>query len=209
MVERLAPEFLDNRRRETNHAALVGVHLHGEFLAAHPVLYWIMDDARALLSSLNDHHVPHLIIGAYAMAFHGYVRLTNDLDILLDPASDPVPALAAFGIADLFPVFPQESILRYGTAPNRIDLTNIIEGVSFSEAWPGRVQALLYGVPTHVIGLADLVANKLASGRIKDHLDGLRLLSVARRLTAEPAPCGLPAPSRSRGTSPSASSGRR
>lgn len=139
-----------------------------------------MDDAPGLLSCLNDYHVPHLVIGAYAMAFHGYVRLTCDFDVMLDPASDPVPALTAFGITDLA-AFPADAIVRYGDPPDRIDLTNIIEAVTFEEAWPDRVPAVFHGVPTHVIGLAALVTNKLQSSRLKDHLDGLRLLLVARQ----------------------------
>jgi hypothetical protein len=151
-----------------------------------------MDDACALLRSLNAHHVPHLVIGAYAMAFHGYSRPTCDFDVMLDPESDPVPALVAFGIAGLDP-FPPDAIVRYGDPDDyggRIDLTNIIEGVTFAESWPDRVSALFYGVsgmaiapvPTYVIGLAALVVNKLASHRCKDHLDGLRLLQVASRI---------------------------
>lgn len=142
-----------------------------------------MDDASKLLSCLNGHQIPHLVIGAYAMAFHGYARPTRDFDVMLDPASNPVPALVAFGITELVS-FPPDAIVRYGDPDDeegRIDLTNIIEAVTFQEAWPGRVPALFYGVPTHVIGLAALVANKLQSRRLKDHLDGLRLLQLARR----------------------------
>lgn len=138
-----------------------------------------MDDAPRLLSCFNDWRIQHLIIGAHAMAYYGYSRPTGDLDILLDPESDPVPALAAFGITDLAS-FPRDAIVRYGDPPDRIDLTNIIEGVTFQESWPGRVAALFYGVPTHVIPFAALVVNKLESHRRKDHLDGIRLLALCR-----------------------------
>jgi hypothetical protein len=139
-----------------------------------------MDDAPRLLFCLNAWRIHHLIIGAHAMAFYGYSRPTRDLDILLDPESDPAPALAAFGITDLLS-FPRDAIVRYGDPPDRIDLTNIIEGVTFSESWPGRVPALFDGAPTHVIPFAALVVNKLQSRRTKDHLDGVRLLQLARQ----------------------------
>jgi hypothetical protein len=147
-----------------------------------------MDDAPRLLSCLNDWQINHLVIGAHAMAFHGYSRPTCDFDVMLDPESDPVPALVAFGITDLAS-FPPDAIVRYGDPDDyggRIDLTNIIEAVTFAESWPDRVAARFYGVPTHVIGLAALVTNKLQSCRIKDHLDGIRLLQMVRRASLPP-----------------------
>lgn len=134
-------------------------------------------DTHDLLLALNSHRIPYLIIGAHALSFHGYHRPTRDLDLFIDPTADPIPALTAFGIPDLT-TFPTDSILRYGTPPHRIDLTNVIEHLSFSTAWPNRVPGDFYGVPVHFIGLADLWYNKIHARRAKDHMDAIRLVAT-------------------------------
>lgn len=124
------------------------------------------------------------------MIFHGRVRLTGDVDFFF--ASDSgnterlFSALRAFwegdvpGVGSASELAPRGLILQFGLPPNRIDLINEIEGVSFEEAWEGRVQAVLVGdgveTPFYYIGMEALIKNKRAAGRPKD-LDDLDYLS--------------------------------
>ena len=67
-------------------------------------------------------------------------------------------------------------VAQFGLPPNRIDILTGVSGLSFDLAWPNRVEGTLEGVRVPVLGMDDLIANKLASGREKDRADvrGLR-----------------------------------
>jgi len=65
----------------------------------------VQPDFRELLALFNDHRVSYMIVGGYALAFHGAPRFTGDLDIFIKPdhenATRIVSALDAFGFASL------------------------------------------------------------------------------------------------------------
>ncbi|MBT9588103.1 hypothetical protein IV102_32500 [bacterium] len=136
-------------------------------------------DFKDFLRSLNDHKVEYLVIGGYAVAFHGYPRPTGDLDVWVraNPlnASLVVAALRDFGFAtgdlnpDLF--LPSRSLIRMGYPPYRIEISTQISGVQFEACWIGRVVGELDGLSVPILGLMELRANKLASGRPKDLAD--------------------------------------
>jgi hypothetical protein len=147
----------------------------------------VQPDFRDLLSTFNAHGVEYLIVGAHALAAHGHVRATKDLDVWLRPtqenAARALGALAEFG-APLGQLTAEDlrqpgSILQIGVPPLRIDVMTTIDGVEFEAAWPNRVRTRFAEEPALVISLADLIANKKATGRAQDladveHLERLR-----------------------------------
>ena len=136
-------------------------------------------DFKEFLRLLNDHHVKYLLVGGFAVSFHGYTRTTNDIDFWVpmdrDNADRVIAALKEFGFdvpelkADLF--LEPNQIVRMGLEPIRIELTTTIDGVEFDDCYRRCVQSELEGIPVSVIDLPDLKMNKRASGRMKDLID--------------------------------------
>ena len=133
-------------------------------------------DFKDFLKLLNANRVEYLLIGGYAVGYHGYPRATGDMDIwvAVNPgnAEKIVVALKEFGFAvpelsaELF--LRQNQIIRMGLPPMRIELTTTISGVDFEECYAARVVAELDGVKVNLIDLKHLKINKKASGRYKD-----------------------------------------
>jgi hypothetical protein len=141
-----------------------------------------------MLSALSAEKAEFLVVGAHAMAAHGYPRATGDLDIWVHPTPGNAKrvwrALAAFG-APLGELSEAELaspgiVFQIGLAPCRIDLLTGIDGVEFPAAWPRRTAVQIGGTSVPVIGREDLIANKRASGRAKDLIDLARLESRPR-----------------------------
>lgn len=141
-------------------------------------------DFSAFLRLLNEHEVRYLLIGGYAVGYHGYVRATADMDIWVPReranSEHLVLALKEFGfdVPELTPdVFlAKDRILRMGNPPMRIKISTTIDGVTFNECYDDRVVAEWSDVSVNIISLAMLKTNKLASGRPQDiddleHLD--------------------------------------
>lgn len=136
-------------------------------------------DFKEFLRLLNAHEVEYLLIGGYAVNYHGYPRATADMDIWVavhPPNADRVvAALREFGfdLPDLSPelFLHQWQIIRLGMPPVRIEIATTISGVDFAECYAKRVQDTIDGVPVHLIGLYDLKLNKKASGRHQDLAD--------------------------------------
>ena len=136
-------------------------------------------DFKEFLRLLNVHKVEYLLIGGYAVSYHGYPRATADMDIwvAIHPANAGriVAALRDFGfdLPDLSPeLFLQQwQIIRLGMPPVRIEIATTISGVDFSECYASRVEDTLDGVPVHLISLDHLKVNKKASGRHQDLAD--------------------------------------
>lgn len=140
-------------------------------------------DLKDLLSAFNDQHVRYLIVGGYAFGVHAEPRATKDLDVFISndaQNSEAVyRALAQYG-APLHGLTPKDftdgSAFQVGQPPARVDLLQQIDGISFDEAWPNRIEGLIDGdTPAAVISKADLIRNKLASGREQDVLDVKKL----------------------------------
>ena len=140
-------------------------------------------DFREFLKLLNAHQVEYLLIGGYAVAYHGYPRATADMDIWIavhsQNAERIVTALKEFGfdLPELSPaLFLREGqMIRMGVPPVRIDIATTISGVSFAECYAARVADVLDEVDVNLISLPHLKANKKAAGRHKD-LDDLENL---------------------------------
>jgi hypothetical protein len=136
-------------------------------------------DFSELLALFNAHHVEYLIVGGYALAFHGAPRFTGDLDIFVRPeaanAQRILTALEAFGFASVG-LTPSDferpdQVVQLGVPPVRIDLITSITGVSWDEAWAGKVSGRYGDMPVYYIGREQFVANKRATGRTKDVAD--------------------------------------
>jgi hypothetical protein len=148
-------------------------------------------DFKDLLRALNANAAEYLIVGGYALAVHLIPRMTKDLDLFI--RSDPENAKAVFRALAQFGAplegmteadFVDGTIFQIGQEPDRIDILQRIDGVSFDEAWANRIEGAVDGeVPASVISRDDLIRNKLASGREQDLLDvkKLRAAEIALR----------------------------
>jgi len=134
------------------------------------------EDFVDLLRAFVAHDVRFLIVGAYALALHGRPRATGDLDVWVDAspqnAARIVRALASFG-APMDQVSEADFsspgvVLQLGVAPGRIDILTALTGLTFDEAWVGRVPEALGGVTVQFIGREAFIRNKRATGRAKD-----------------------------------------
>jgi hypothetical protein len=133
-------------------------------------------DLREFIALLNSNEVEYLVVGAFAVGFHGYPRYTGDLDILVRPtatnAERVLRVLSQFGFGNIgvgaADLEVPEYVIQLGVNPNRIDLLTTISGVTFEEAWNARCDADLDGVPVHFIGAAELIRNKESTGRARD-----------------------------------------
>lgn len=133
-------------------------------------------DLREFVELFNANEVDYLVVGAFALAFHGVPRYTADLDLLIRPSSKNVEriltALSDFGFGSIglqaADLQKPKNVIQLGVNPNRIDLLTDIDGVSFEEAWEGRVDGPLDGTQVHYIGLQALLRNKESIGRARD-----------------------------------------
>lgn len=142
------------------------------------------NDLREFVALLNSNGVEYLVVGAFAVSFHGCARYTADLDLLVRPtpenANRVLRVLSEFGFASLAITAQDlqrpEYVLQLGVNPNRIDLLTSITGVTFDEAWANRCDDEIDGIPTHFIGRDELIRNKEATGRPRDlgDVDDLR-----------------------------------
>ncbi len=141
-------------------------------------------DFKEFLRLLDSEKVEYLVVGGYAVGYHGYPRATGDIDIWVsskrDNAQRLINVLGLFGFTkenlSIEPFLKEQSIIRMGVPPVRIDLLTSISGVSFDECYANRVEGDLDGVNVSLISLENLRQNKAASGRAKD-LGDLEYLS--------------------------------
>ena len=136
-------------------------------------------DFAEMLSALSEAGAEFLVVGAHALAAHGIPRATGDLDVWVNStpenAARVITALKAFGapLADLTldDLTKPDTVFQIGVVPSRVDILSGISGVRFSDAWPRRIVVVIEGIEVPLLGRADFVANKRASGRPRDLLD--------------------------------------
>lgn len=136
-------------------------------------------DFKEFLRLLNAHQVEYLLVGGYAVGYHGYPRATVDMDIWIGrgaaTAERMVAVLREFGFdvpnlsADLF--LKDDQIVRMGVPPIRLEIFTSIPGVRFEDCYPARIVGEIDGTRVSLINLQDLKTNKKASGRNKDLAD--------------------------------------
>ncbi|MGE5093950.1 MAG: hypothetical protein ACM3SO_02345 [Betaproteobacteria bacterium] len=131
------------------------------------------------MSAFNAHRVEYLVVGAHALAAHGHVRATGDLDVWIRPetanAKRVIDALREFGapLQDLTEadLTRAGTVFQIGVAPIRIDVLTHIDGVAFGEAWADRVTVRFVDLPVPVLSARHLVKNKRTVGRAQDLAD--------------------------------------
>jgi len=139
----------------------------------------VQRDFADLCALLNAKRVDFLIVGGYAVAFHGAPRFTGDLDILIRPDAEQLDrmlgALREFGFptddVTATELLERHRILQLGLVPVQIHVMTSITGVKWDQAWASREPGVYGGVPVHFIGRDALLANKRAAGRTKDLAD--------------------------------------
>jgi hypothetical protein len=140
-------------------------------------------DFAEMLAALSAAGADYLLVGAHALAAHGVVRATGDLDVWVRPtpenASKVWRALVAFG-APLQQLTEHDLatpgvVFQIGVVPYRIDLLTSIDGVPFEEAWQRRIRVRVEGQEIPLIGREDLLRNKRATGRLRDLADAEEL----------------------------------
>lgn len=149
----------------------------------------LAEDFEDFVKLLNRHKVEYMVVGGYALAFHGKPRHTGDLDIWINISEDNalrmLEVIGDFGLQSLG--FKKEDFLteglisQIGYPPLRIDLLNLIDGVTFKEALPDMQKIELDNDLTiNYIGLNDLVKNKQASARRQDLTDVKTLQKIQK-----------------------------
>ena len=136
-------------------------------------------DFKELLTLFAKHKVNYVIVGGYALAFHGAPRYTGNLDVLVDASVENAPrildALKEFGFGDsnlqVSDFTTTDNFVRLGHPPVRIDILTSISGVTWETVHRSRVPGKYGEVLVHFIGRAEFLVNKRASGRAKDLAD--------------------------------------
>ena len=149
----------------------------------------LLKDFEDFIKILNQFEVDYMVVGGYALAFHGKPRHTGDLDIWINVseqnASKMVKVLDEFGVGSLglekADFLKNGYVSQIGYPPLRIDILNSIDGVSFPEAYQNKQVLNINNFQINYIGLNDLIANKKASGRSQDLTDLKQLTKLANK----------------------------
>ncbi len=127
--------------------------------------------------------VEFLLVGGYALAFHGVPRFTEDINLMVLVSPENADKLHhvlvdfGFGEAGIMrdDFLHRDQVIPLGRPQNRIDILTGISGITWQEAWEYRVQVNLDGIEIQVIGKRELMQNKQATGRLQDLADLARL----------------------------------
>jgi hypothetical protein len=136
-------------------------------------------DFKEFLQLLNSKKIEYLVVGGYAVGFHGYPRATGDLDIWIaineQTAMKMVEVLKEFGFdpsglqKELF--LKEQKVIRMGVPPMRLEILTSIDGVDFKACFNNRLIADFGDFKVNFISKSDLLINKRASGRPQDLVD--------------------------------------
>ena len=147
----------------------------------------LSSDLREFIRLLNTKSVKYVVVGAWALAYHGRPRYTGDIDIFI--SREEVNAAALMEVIDDFgfghtgiergDFLKADHVVQLGREPNRIDILTGISGVDFTEAWQSREQGAIAGLPVLFISRDLLIKNKRAANRDKDQAD-VKLLEKTR-----------------------------
>ena len=144
------------------------------------------EDYKDILHALSEEKVRFILVGAYALAAHGYPRATMDIDIWVMPSSDNADAvlraLRRFG-APLHNLTKEDlqtdgTIFQIGVAPRRIDIITAASGLQFEPTYRNSISIDIEGIEVRIPTIGDLILNKRATGRTKDLADAEVLESL-------------------------------
>ncbi|HOY17189.1 MAG TPA: hypothetical protein PLC89_07850 [Haliscomenobacter sp.] len=146
-------------------------------------------DFKEFIRLLNENEVRYLVIGGYAVAYHGYPRYTKDIDFWIwadpDNADRLIKTIQDFGLGVLGlqkeDLINPDNVIQLGYEPNRIDLIVALEGLDFESCFSRREDVAFEDLNVHFIGLKDLIQNKLSTGRMKDKVDAKTLEKKAKK----------------------------
>ena len=139
-------------------------------------------DFQEVLIAFNRRHVNYMVVGGYAVNFHGYERNTSDLDIWVKSTKENIRAIST-ALTDLG--FEDDSIkqlevfdlnipflFHIGLSPNDVEVFNFVTGVKYEEAEPHRILfSRAENLPVYFISINDLIVNKMLTNRTQDKLD--------------------------------------
>ena len=137
------------------------------------------NDFADFLRLLNERSVRYIVVGGYAVAYHGYPRYTGDLDVFVEASSENAARLVevygefGFDRSALKPAMfiVPDNVVRIGHEPVRLEVLTSITGVAFADAYVRRIEVEVNGLSVPFMSLVDLIKNKLATGRGKDRVD--------------------------------------
>lgn len=140
-------------------------------------------DFKEFIQLLNENKVRYLIVGGYAVAFHGHPRYTKDLDVWIelsqDNANKILDALEKFGFGSLGlkpdDFLENNQIIQLGYPPNRIDILTTLKDLKFEDCYKTRVEVGIQGLQINFIDVENLKKNKRATGRPQDIADAENL----------------------------------
>ena len=144
------------------------------------------EDYRDMLHVLSEEKVRFILVGAYALAAHGYPRATMDIDIWVMPSPENayavLRALSRFG-APLHNLTKEDllkdgTIFQIGVAPRRIDIITTASGLRFEPTYRNSISVNIEGIEVRIPSIDDLILNKSATGRTKDLADAEALKSL-------------------------------
>lgn len=146
------------------------------------------EDYRDILQALSDEKVKFILIGAYALAAHGYPRATMDIDIWVMPSPDNAEAvlraLRSFGAPSQNlgrkDLEEDGTVFQIGVAPRRIDIITAATGLEFEHTYQNALLVNVDGIDVHIPSIGDLIINKRATGRTRDLADA-EALELLRR----------------------------
>ncbi len=133
-------------------------------------------DFKEFIELLNEHKVEYLVVGGYAVGYHGHPRYTGDIDFWIaiskENAQKVVNVLRDFGMGVLAlqteDLIKEDIIIQLGYEPNRIDILTSVSGLNFEECYSQKIKATFDDITVDFIDLRNLRKNKAASGRAKD-----------------------------------------
>jgi hypothetical protein len=139
----------------------------------------LQKDLREFVELLTELDVHFLVVGAFAVAYHGYARYTADIDLFVERSAQNadrlLQAVSQFGFGEIGltkeDFLCEDQVIQLGVAPNRIDLMTHISGVAFAEAWESRELGEIGDLRLPFISRDMLKRNKAASGRAQDLAD--------------------------------------
>jgi len=137
------------------------------------------NDYKDILLALSNRKTKFILVGAYAMAVHGYPRSTMDIDLWIKPDSENanlvLQALEDFGAPSnnltQDDLQKEGLIFQIGVAPRRIDIITSVDGLTFENAFANSKTIEIEGIPIQVLSIGDLIKNKRSTGRTKDLAD--------------------------------------
>ena len=136
-------------------------------------------DFKEFIALLNRHNVRYIVIGGYALAFHGHPRYTKDIDIWIDAKEDNakrvLDVLRDFGFGsvnlDIQDFISEENIIQLGYPPNRIDILTSAKGVVFADCISSSHLIMIGDLEVRFLDIQNLIVNKQETGRLQDLAD--------------------------------------